>query len=77
MQKQTSTHGCQSDSPLMMKDDSRLTCIGFLHLSCFLLLTLLFSLAACSRDLEYGSIMSNNLILPFALREIIGNSNCY
>ncbi len=28
-------------------------------------------------DLEYGSTMSNNLILPFALRELIGNSNCY
>ncbi len=52
MQKHTTTSGCQSASPEILRSDSRLTRFRFLHLSCFLILIVLFSLNACSKDLD-------------------------
>lgn len=52
MQKHTTTSGCQSASPEILRSDSRLTRLRFLHLSCFLILIVLFFLNACSSDLE-------------------------
>lgn len=52
MQKQTSTHGCQSESPEILQSDSRLTRMGFLQPFCFLILIVLLSLTACNSDLD-------------------------
>lgn len=52
MQKQTSTHGCQSESPEILQSDSRLTRMGFLQPFCFLILIVLLSLTACNSDLN-------------------------